>query len=94
VRGRDYDGNEYDERGHGTAGGEVGAINAMLSSMVEGASEIVAQCQPVLHAMGSRVYHVGERPGDGQAVKMINQRILVLRWILQTQWAIRCCLAA
>jgi 3-hydroxyisobutyrate dehydrogenase len=55
------------------SGGEVGAINATLSIMVGGANEIVEQCQPVLQAMGSHVYHVGERPGDGQAVKMINQ---------------------
>ncbi len=55
------------------SGGEVGAINATLSIMVGGASGIVEQCQPVLQAMGSHVYHVGERPGDGQAVKMINQ---------------------
>ena len=55
------------------SGGEVGAINAMLSIMVGGPAEIVERCQPVLQAMGSHVYHVGEKVGDGQAVKMINQ---------------------
>lgn len=55
------------------SGGEVGAINATLSIMVGGPEEIVEQCQPVLQAMGSSVYHVGQKVGDGQAVKMINQ---------------------
>ncbi len=55
------------------SGGEVGAINATLSIMVGGPGEIVEQCQPVLQAMGSSVYHVGQKVGDGQAVKMINQ---------------------
>lgn len=55
------------------SGGEVGALNATLSIMVGGASEVVEQCQPVLQTLGSHVYHVGERPGYGQTVKMINQ---------------------
>lgn len=55
------------------SGGEVGATNATLSIMVGGPAEIVERCQPVLHAMGSSVYHVGQKVGDGQAVKMINQ---------------------
>lgn len=55
------------------SGGEVGAINATLSIMVGGPTEIVERCQPVLQAMGSSVYHVGQNAGDGQAVKMINQ---------------------
>jgi putative dehydrogenase len=55
------------------SGGEVGAINATLSIMVGAPAEIVERCQPVLQAMGSHVYHVGEKAGDGQAVKMINQ---------------------
>jgi L-threonate 2-dehydrogenase len=55
------------------SGGEVGAINATLSIMVGGPTETVEQCQPVLQAMGSSVYHVGQKVGDGQAVKMINQ---------------------
>ncbi|GCE06773.1 NAD(P)-dependent oxidoreductase [Dictyobacter aurantiacus] len=55
------------------SGGEVGAINGALSIMVGGPSEVVERCQPVLQTLGSNVYHVGQKAGDGQAVKMINQ---------------------
>lgn len=55
------------------SGGEVGATNATLSIMVGGTSEVVERCRPVLQVMGSNIYHVGEKAGDGQAVKMINQ---------------------
>ena len=55
------------------SGGEVGATNAALSIMVGGPTEVLERCRPVLDVLGSNIYHTGERGGDGQAVKMINQ---------------------
>ncbi|NJM41860.1 MAG: NAD(P)-dependent oxidoreductase [Anaerolineae bacterium] len=40
--------------------------------------DVLEACKPVLEALGSKVYHVGEHPGDGQAVKMINQLLVCI----------------
>lgn len=55
------------------SGGEVGAINATLSIMVGGPAAALERAQPVLACMGSRIIHVGEKPGDGQTCKVCNQ---------------------
>lgn len=55
------------------SGGEVGATNGSLSIMVGGPTEVLERSRPVLDVLGSNIYHTGERIGDGQAVKMINQ---------------------
>jgi 3-hydroxyisobutyrate dehydrogenase len=55
------------------SGGEVGATQGTLSIMVGGSPEVFARCESVLQVLGSNIYHVGLRVGDGQAVKMINQ---------------------
>lgn len=58
------------------SGGEVGAQQATLSVMVGGPNDIFEEMLPVLRAMGKNAYHVGESPGDGQAMKMINQLLV------------------
>src|SRR5947209_4646511 len=55
------------------SGGESGATAGTLSIMVGGPAEVFERCQPLLSVLGSNIYHVGEKVGDGQAVKMINQ---------------------
>jgi putative dehydrogenase len=55
------------------SGGETGATQGTLSIMVGGSPEVFKRCEPVLQILGSNIYHIGERVGDGQAVKMINQ---------------------
>jgi putative dehydrogenase len=55
------------------SGGEVGATQGTLSIMVGGPPEVFARCEAVLQVLGSNIYHIGPRAGDGQAVKMINQ---------------------
>ena len=45
---------------------------AELTVMVAGAPEHIAIAQPLLELLGSRIFVVGERPGQGQAVKVIN----------------------
>jgi len=55
------------------SGGESGATGGTLSIMVGGPTEVFERCQPLLSALGANIYHVGEKVGDGQAVKMINQ---------------------
>jgi 3-hydroxyisobutyrate dehydrogenase-like beta-hydroxyacid dehydrogenase len=54
------------------SGGTAGAESGQLTIMVSGAPEHVAIAQPVLELLGSRTFVVGNRPGQGQAVKVIN----------------------
>lgn len=54
------------------SGGIAGAESGQLTVMVAGAAEDVALARPVLERLGSRIFVVGDRPGQGQAVKVIN----------------------
>jgi 2-hydroxy-3-oxopropionate reductase len=54
------------------SGGKAGAQSGGLTVMVAGAPQHVAIARPVLELLGSRIFVVGERPGQGQAVKVIN----------------------
>jgi 2-hydroxy-3-oxopropionate reductase len=54
------------------SGGKAGAESGQLTIMVSGAPEHVAIARPVLERLGSRIFLVGDRPGQGQAVKVIN----------------------
>jgi 2-hydroxy-3-oxopropionate reductase len=54
------------------SGGQAGAESGQLTVMVAGAPEHIAIARPVLERLGSRIFVVGDRPGQGQAVKVIN----------------------
>jgi 2-hydroxy-3-oxopropionate reductase len=54
------------------SGGKAGAESGRLTVMVAGAPENIAIARPVLELLGSRIFVVGDRPGQGQAVKVIN----------------------
>ncbi|WP_301149797.1 2-hydroxy-3-oxopropionate reductase [Mycobacterium simiae] len=54
------------------SGGEAGAIAATLSIMVGGTADAFTRAEPILHAVGSTVVHVGPN-GSGQTVKAANQ---------------------
>jgi 3-hydroxyisobutyrate dehydrogenase-like beta-hydroxyacid dehydrogenase len=54
------------------SGGIAGAESGKLTVMAAGAPEHVAAARPVLELLGSRIFLVGDRPGQGQAVKVIN----------------------
>jgi 3-hydroxyisobutyrate dehydrogenase-like beta-hydroxyacid dehydrogenase len=54
------------------SGGKAGAESGQLTVMAAGAPENIAIARPVLELVGSRIFVVGDRPGQGQAVKVIN----------------------
>jgi 2-hydroxy-3-oxopropionate reductase len=54
------------------SGGTAGANSGGLTIMVAGAPQHVTIARPVLELLGSRIFVVGDRPGQGQAVKVIN----------------------
>jgi 3-hydroxyisobutyrate dehydrogenase len=55
------------------SGGVAGAKGATLTIMAAGPSDTFAAAKPVLEALGDKIFHVGERPGQGAVVKTVNQ---------------------
>jgi len=55
------------------SGGVVGARAASLTIMVGADEGALEKVQPILSTLGSRVFHVGMRAGQGANVKAINQ---------------------
>ncbi|MFN9774215.1 MAG: NAD(P)-dependent oxidoreductase [Burkholderiales bacterium] len=54
-------------------GGAVGAAKGTLTIMGAGDSSAFARVRPYLEAFGSNVHHLGETPGAGAQLKVINQ---------------------
>lgn len=55
------------------SGGVVGAKAATLSIMFSGDPATVECTRPVLDALGDKLFHIGDRPGQGAMAKTINQ---------------------
>lgn len=55
------------------SGGVNGARGATLTIMVGAAQDRFDQARPVLDALGDKVFHVGQKPGQGATVKTVNQ---------------------
>jgi len=58
------------------SGGERGAIEGSLSIMVGGDAAQVERAAVLLHAVGSRLVHMGG-PGAGQVTKAVNQLVVM-----------------
>lgn len=58
------------------SGGVAGATKGSLALMVSGDSTVYDSLQPVLAVLG-RAFYVGERPGQAQTMKVINNLISV-----------------
>jgi len=57
------------------SGGDVGAVNATLSIMVGGKSEVFERVRPLFEAMGKNIVNVGDN-GAGQVAKACNQIVV------------------
>lgn len=55
------------------SGGVTGARAATLTIMAAAPASLVDRARPAFAALGDKVFHVGERPGQGAAVKAVNQ---------------------
>lgn len=55
------------------SGGVVGAEAATLTIMAAAPASTFEAARPVLDALGDKVFHVGEWPGQGAIVKTVNQ---------------------
>lgn len=54
------------------SGGVAGAESGRLTIMASGAAAHVDAVRPLLEVVGSTIFVVGDRPGQGQSVKVIN----------------------
>jgi 3-hydroxyisobutyrate dehydrogenase len=55
------------------SGGVVGAQGATLTIMAAAPKPVFEHAKPILTALGANLYHLGERPGQGAAMKIVNQ---------------------
>jgi len=55
------------------SGGAVGARAGTMTVMASGSEAAFAKAQPVLDAMASKVWRLGDAAGVGSTVKMVNQ---------------------
>jgi 3-hydroxyisobutyrate dehydrogenase len=55
------------------SGGAAKAAAGQMSVMASGAPETFARCEDLFNAIASRLYRLGDKPGQGSKVKMINQ---------------------
>lgn len=54
------------------SGGKQGAQAATLSAMVGGDEAVYEACRPVFETFAPDCFHVGDAPGHGHAVKLLN----------------------
>jgi L-threonate 2-dehydrogenase len=55
------------------SGGKVGAHAGTMTVMASGSDTAFAKAQPVLEAISGKVWRLGDQPGIGSTVKMVNQ---------------------
>jgi 3-hydroxyisobutyrate dehydrogenase len=55
------------------SGGVTGAKAGTLSIMAAARKAVFDEAKPVLEALGTSLFHLGERPGQGAAMKVVNQ---------------------
>lgn len=63
------------------SGGTAGAAAGSLAIMVGGPTSVLERVRPLLGALGSNIFHAGERWGDGQALKLANQLMLCVNML-------------
>lgn len=57
------------------SGGVRGAANGTLAVMASGSRPVFDECRVLLEILGSNVFFVGDRPGQGQAMKLVNNML-------------------
>ena len=55
------------------SGGIAGAKGGTLTIMASAPNAIFERAKPVLSTLGDKLFHVGQEPGQGAAVKTVNQ---------------------
>ncbi|MGY3567770.1 NAD(P)-dependent oxidoreductase [Sinomonas sp. RB5] len=58
------------------SGGSTGAQAGTLSIMTSGDQDTVTAARPYFDAVGSNVFYYGDKPGNSQAAKLVNNLVL------------------
>jgi len=58
------------------SGGVIGAENRTLTIMVGGPAELYRKVLPIFEILGRNIFHLGENPASGTAVKLINNLMI------------------
>ena len=58
------------------SGGRSGAEAGTLSIMTSGSEAMVKSLQPYFEAMGANIFYYGDKPGNSQVAKLVNNMIL------------------
>lgn len=67
------------------SGGVTGAENGTLSVMVAGDRDVYAAYQPLLSLIGKNVFYVGTEPGQGQAMKLVNNMLSATAMVVTSE---------
>ena len=62
-------------------GGPPGARAGTVALMVAGAADAVAALRPFLERIGKRLFVLGERPGQGQVMKLVNNLLIAANMV-------------
>jgi 3-hydroxyisobutyrate dehydrogenase-like beta-hydroxyacid dehydrogenase len=62
-------------------GGPPGARAGTLALMVAGAADAIATLRPFLERIGKRLFVLGERPGQGQVMKLVNNLLIAANMV-------------
>lgn len=54
------------------SGGQAGAVNATITIMWSGSKRRFDELQPILSTFAKSLFFVGDKPGQGQALKLLN----------------------
>jgi putative dehydrogenase len=55
------------------SGGAAKAASGELSVMAAGSPDVFARCENMFNAIAAKLYRLGDQPGQGSRIKMINQ---------------------
>jgi L-threonate 2-dehydrogenase len=67
------------------SGGVVGARAATLTIIAAAPRAPFATARPVLETLGDKIFHVGERPGQGAMVKAVNQLLCGVHMVVAAE---------
>jgi 3-hydroxyisobutyrate dehydrogenase len=59
------------------SGGVAGAGSGSLAMMVGAPESVLAPLRPVLSLLAANIFRMGDRAGQGQAMKLLNKRLIV-----------------
>jgi len=83
--GEELTAHSVDVLGAPVSGGRSGAENGTLSVMVGGDTDVFEGCKPIFESIGSDIFYIGEQPGHGHAMKLVNNYLSFVAMICTSE---------